>query len=126
MRALHRKLLRDFWWMRGQSLAIAVVIAGGGPTGLMLAGELALAGVDVAIVESDLSIPGHPEVFVVGDRLVIGVDAEVLTERFGKRPRLRVVPDGVRRASHSAAAGAAVAVAAGLAAAGAGFWPLPA
>ncbi|HEX5504694.1 MAG TPA: FAD-dependent monooxygenase [Thermomicrobiales bacterium] len=31
--------------------AHAVVIAGGGPTGLMLAGELALAGVDVAIVE---------------------------------------------------------------------------
>ena len=29
----------------------AVVIAGGGPTGLMVAGELALAGVDVAIVE---------------------------------------------------------------------------
>ncbi|MCW2523239.1 MAG: hypothetical protein JWO63_1574, partial [Frankiales bacterium] len=29
----------------------SVVIAGGGPTGLMLAGELALAGVDVAIIE---------------------------------------------------------------------------
>src|SRR6476661_10711702 len=29
----------------------AVVIAGGGPTGMMLAGELALAGVDVAVVE---------------------------------------------------------------------------
>ncbi len=29
----------------------SVVIAGGGPTGLMLAGELALAGVDIAIVE---------------------------------------------------------------------------
>src|SRR3954464_431351 len=29
----------------------AVVIAGGGPTGLMLAAELALAGVEVAIVE---------------------------------------------------------------------------
>jgi 2-polyprenyl-6-methoxyphenol hydroxylase-like FAD-dependent oxidoreductase len=31
--------------------AHAVLIAGGGPTGLMLAGELALAGIDVAIVE---------------------------------------------------------------------------
>src|SRR5476651_2277742 len=29
----------------------AVVIAGGGPSGLMLAGELALAGIDVVIVE---------------------------------------------------------------------------
>src|SRR6478672_111089 len=28
-----------------------VAVAGGGPTGMMLAGELALAGVDVAIVE---------------------------------------------------------------------------
>src|SRR5947199_5628298 len=42
--------------MSGRSMAMtmtehAVVIAGGGPTGLMLAGELALAGVDVAIVE---------------------------------------------------------------------------
>jgi 3-(3-hydroxy-phenyl)propionate hydroxylase len=30
---------------------VDVLIAGGGPTGLMLAGELALAGIDVAIVE---------------------------------------------------------------------------
>ncbi len=38
----------------------AVVIAGGGPTGLTLAGELALAGVDVAIVERRASqdLPG--------------------------------------------------------------------
>lgn len=38
----------------------AVVIAGGGPTGLMLAAELALAGVDVAIVErrSSQDLPG--------------------------------------------------------------------
>ncbi len=38
----------------------AVVIAGGGPTGLMLAGELALASVDVAIVERRASqdLPG--------------------------------------------------------------------
>ena len=32
----------------------AVVIAGGGPTGLMLAGELALAGIDVAVIERRL------------------------------------------------------------------------
>jgi 2-polyprenyl-6-methoxyphenol hydroxylase-like FAD-dependent oxidoreductase len=37
--------------MTGQVTKHAVVIAGGGPTGLMLAGELALASVDVAIVE---------------------------------------------------------------------------
>src|SRR6059058_2294615 len=38
----------------------AVVIAGGGPTGLMLAGELALARVDVAIVErrANQDLPG--------------------------------------------------------------------
>ena len=37
-----------------------VVIAGGGPTGLTLAGELALAGIDVAIVERRASqdLPG--------------------------------------------------------------------
>lgn len=29
----------------------AVVVVGAGPTGLLLAGELALAGVDVAVVE---------------------------------------------------------------------------
>ena len=41
-------------WARGGSVAVsghAVVIAGGGPTGMMLAGELALAKVDVALVE---------------------------------------------------------------------------
>src|SRR5258705_10816229 len=40
----------------------AVVIAGGGPTGLMLAGELALAGADGAIVERRPSqdLPGSP------------------------------------------------------------------
>ena len=38
----------------------AVLIVGGGPTGLMLAGELALAGVDAAIVERRASqdLPG--------------------------------------------------------------------
>ncbi|OCB46331.1 hypothetical protein A5677_04005 [Mycobacterium malmoense] len=36
---------------REESVDHAVLVAGGGPTGLILAGELALAGVDVAIVE---------------------------------------------------------------------------
>ena len=35
----------------GPKTEYAVVIVGAGPTGLMLAGELALAGVDVVIVE---------------------------------------------------------------------------
>jgi 3-(3-hydroxy-phenyl)propionate hydroxylase len=42
--------------MRGVSMTEhAVIVVGGGPTGLMLAGELALAGVDVAIVERRLN-----------------------------------------------------------------------
>ena len=40
----------------------AVVIAGGGPTGMMLAGELALAKIDVAIVER------RPSQALVGSR----------------------------------------------------------
>jgi 2-polyprenyl-6-methoxyphenol hydroxylase-like FAD-dependent oxidoreductase len=41
--------------MGGQLDEHAVLVAGGGPTGLMLAGELALAGVDVAVVERRVS-----------------------------------------------------------------------
>ena len=44
------------------STEYAVVIAGAGPTGLMLAGELALAGVDVVIVER------RPDQYVPGSR----------------------------------------------------------
>src|SRR5580704_12658039 len=43
-------------------MAHAVVIAGGGPTGMMLAAELALADVDVAVVEQ------RPDHVLVGSR----------------------------------------------------------
>jgi 3-(3-hydroxy-phenyl)propionate hydroxylase len=36
-------------------LAHEVIVAGGGPTGLMLAGELALGGVDVGIIEQRMN-----------------------------------------------------------------------
>ncbi len=52
----HECVVLNGWAARGDRWSVAmiehaVVIGGGGPTGLMLAGELALAGVDVAIVE---------------------------------------------------------------------------
>src|SRR5690242_10554441 len=60
-----------------------VIIAGGGPTGLMLAGELALGGADVAIVErrSNQDVEGsrasglHP-------RSVEVLDQRGIAERF--------------------------------------------
>ena len=55
----------------------AVVIVGAGPTGLMLAGELALAGVDVAVVER------RPDQDLIGQR-ALGFSArtiEVLDQR---------------------------------------------
>jgi 3-(3-hydroxy-phenyl)propionate hydroxylase len=54
-----------------------VVVAGGGPTGLMLAGELALAGVDVAIVEP------RPDHEVEGSRAggLLSRTIEVLDQR---------------------------------------------
>src|SRR4051794_38607315 len=66
-----------------------VVIAGGGPTGLMLAGELALAGVDVAIVERRASqhLPGsragglHSRTIEILDQR--GIAGRVLSEGQG-------------------------------------------
>lgn len=61
----------------------AVVIAGAGPTGLMLAGELALAGVDVMIVErrpnQDLVRPGALGMF---SRTIELLDQRGIAERF--------------------------------------------
>jgi 3-(3-hydroxy-phenyl)propionate hydroxylase len=61
----------------------AVVIAGGGPTGLMLAGELALAGVDVAIVERRASqdLPGS-RAGGLHSRTIEILDQRGIAERF--------------------------------------------
>src|SRR3954454_11309171 len=61
----------------------AVVIAGGGPTGLMLAGELALAKVDVAIVErrATQELPGS-RAGGLHSRTIEVLDQRGIAERF--------------------------------------------
>jgi 2-polyprenyl-6-methoxyphenol hydroxylase-like FAD-dependent oxidoreductase len=53
-------VVNNVYQMEGGMTEQAVVIAGAGPTGLMLAGELALAGADVAVLErrTDRSLVG--------------------------------------------------------------------
>src|SRR3989454_12790108 len=69
----------------------AVVIAGGGPTGLMLAGELALAGIDVVIVErrANQDVDGS-RAGGLHSRTIEVLDQRGIAERFlsagGKKP----------------------------------------
>ena len=60
-----------------------VVIAGGGPTGLMMAGELALAGVDVAVVErrADQELAG-PRARGLHARTIEVLDQRGIADRF--------------------------------------------
>ena len=61
----------------------AVVIAGGGPTGLMLAGELALAGVDVAVLERrpDQALQGS-RALGISSRTIEVLDQRGIADRF--------------------------------------------
>jgi 2-polyprenyl-6-methoxyphenol hydroxylase-like FAD-dependent oxidoreductase len=61
----------------------SVVIAGGGPTGLMLAGELALAGVNVAVVERrpDQELSGA-RALGISARTIEVLDQRGIAERF--------------------------------------------
>ena len=87
----------------------AVVIAGGGPTGLMLAGELALAGVDVAIVERRASqdLAGS-RAGGLHARTIEVLDQRGIADRFLSQGQVAQVagfawiPSGHQRLSHSA------------------------
>src|SRR5512132_4714804 len=61
----------------------AVVIAGGGPTGLMLAGELALAGIDAVVVERRASqdLPGS-RAGGLHSRTIEALDQREIADRF--------------------------------------------
>ena len=87
----------------------AVVIVGGGPTGLMLGGELALAGVDVAIVERRASQD------LIGSRAgglhartIEVLDQRGIADRFLSRGQVAqvasfsMIPLGHQRLSHPA------------------------
>ena len=87
----------------------AVVIAGGGPTGLMLAGELALAGVDVAIVERRASqdLPGS-RAGGLHSRTIEVLDQRGIADRFLAEGQMAQVagfagdPPGHQRLPHPA------------------------
>ena len=86
----------------------AVVIAGGGPTGLMLAGELALAGVDVAIVERRASqeLAGS-RAGGLHSRTIEVLDQRGIADRFLSQGQVHQVvhfhdPSGHQRLSHPA------------------------
>ena len=70
----------------------AVVIAGGGPTGLMLAGELALGGVDVAIVERRINqeVRG-PRAGGLHSRTIEVFDQRGIADRFLSKGRVAQV-----------------------------------
>jgi 2-polyprenyl-6-methoxyphenol hydroxylase-like FAD-dependent oxidoreductase len=81
----------------------AVVIAGGGPTGLMLAGELALAGIDVAIVERRASqdLVGS-RAGGLHSRTIEILDQRGIADRFLSQGQMLPHPFGPQRLSNPA------------------------
>ncbi|MUN36760.1 FAD-dependent monooxygenase [Actinomadura litoris] len=70
----------------------SVVVVGGGPTGMMLAGELRLAGVDVVLLERIGTLHEHTHSMGLHPRAAEALDQRGLMDRFGgplpKWPRL--------------------------------------
>jgi len=61
---------------------VDVIIAGGGPAGLMLAGELRLHGVHVVVLEKDTEPSGHARALGLHVRSIEVMDQRGLLERF--------------------------------------------
>src|SRR5580700_9234663 len=59
-----------------------VIITGGGPTGLMLAGELRLHGVHVVVLEREAEPSGHARALGLHVRSIEIMDQRGLLERF--------------------------------------------
>ena len=78
-----------------------VVIAGGGPNGLLLACELALAGVRPVVLERLPARPTEPKANGLVGRVVQALDYRGLYERFSgsSRPPVPVPGFPVRRAA---------------------------